>query len=223
MIPEGFPTASQQKTSEEKSLSLSEYCVRVYEKIRDVNERENRAVRRRELFNLLGWSPERDKNRLDRCISKLESYNLIITTNPQHRKGRPVYIVVRDREDLLPRVYELTEEHIKDIAKGFMLLTKSYHELSIILEDVVKKKMIISALQHILTGENYGYLRDLLDQGRIDEFKDKISTEAKRILTLKEYRLRGRCEICDPFLKLSDKDIRRINEWIIKLRPWELL
>jgi len=97
---------------------------------------------------------------------------------------------VRGREDLLRRLrreYEVREEHIRYIAEGFMLLFKPpIYELVFDDED---KMMIRLALQHILTGEGYGYLRDLLDQGRIDEFRKEIYNEARRILDLKGYRL----------------------------------
>ncbi len=46
-------------------MSSSDYCERIYEVIRKVNNEENRAVRRRELFDLLGWDPKKTRSKLD--------------------------------------------------------------------------------------------------------------------------------------------------------------
>jgi hypothetical protein len=52
----------------------------------------------------------------------LERAGLISTT--EHRKGKPLYIVPKGYEYLLPSEYRVSEEHVRYIAEGFRILSE---------------------------------------------------------------------------------------------------
>ncbi len=205
---------------EEESLKdLSDLCRKVYNAIKDMELEKGRAARRTELFTILKLEEKRDKNKLDRCLKRLEEKQLIVKTGPKHDGQRRVYIVTKGYENLLPMKGEITWGHAIYIAVGFKNIA-TYINQPVGLEPY----NVECAFLHILTGDQYKYLRDLIEKNNIAQFKERLLIEANRILQGGgNYKLWGSCNICDPSLAPTKGELDKIKEWKKKIWPDFLL
>lgn len=198
----------------ESPQGLPERCLEAYNAIADIMSSKNSCVTRQELFRKLNLDPRKHWKKVDPCIRELENKNIIITTNPTHKRGgsRGLCIVLAGHEELLPGL-KLSEEHVKFIAEGFKIISEE-PPFTLVERPSVDNDKIRYALQHLATGSGYRRLRKPLDDGKISEFRSEIRLEADRLLYAHDvYRPWGVCEICSRSFKLTKGKKEMIEKW----------